>query len=139
MSIGQLKRSALRRALQTCFFDSILVFIQNAPKRRTLANRYSASWKWIITLCALLQQQKISEKSTHYEVQKAVEEFCLHSSSKFKHSHQKLFESERMDKMITTEALAKALEQLSSDSLLAKISPKKLRKGIEQPMGSYFT
>ena len=56
MVIKQLKRSALRRALQSSFFESILAMLEHAPKRGKLETRYEVTWKWALTLCALMQQ-----------------------------------------------------------------------------------
>ena len=69
MPVGQITRSAFRRALQTCFFEGIIVILNNSPKRGNLETRFNASWKWVLTLCALLQQG-VSENSAPIEIRK---------------------------------------------------------------------
>ena len=69
MPLGQITRSALRRALQTCFFEGIIVILNNSPKRGNLETRFNASWRWVLTLCALLQQG-VSEDSGPIEIRK---------------------------------------------------------------------
>ena len=130
MSIGQLKRSALRRSLQTCFFDAILAVLNNAPKRGKLATRYAASWKWVLTLCALLQQG-VSEKSDLVEMRKMAKDLGVHPNNVISHQHQNLFTSAGINSMADS-ALALGLEKISNQSLLDKIE-KNLCEGIEYP------
>ena len=130
MEIGQLKRSALRRSLQTCFFDAILAILENAPKRGKLATRYSASWKWVLTLCALLQQG-VDENSTPKLMRQMAKKLGIHPNNATFHSHQKLFSSAGINSM-SDYALVQGLKKISNQSLVDKIE-KKLRKGIEQP------
>jgi len=130
MSIGQLKRSALRRSLQSCFFECILAIIENAPKRGKLETRYSASWKWVLTLCAILQQG-VSENTKPESIRLIAKELGIHPNNTTHHSHQKLFTSAGIDSM-TDKALALGLEKISNQSLLGKIKTN-LREEIEQP------
>ena len=130
MDIGQLKRSALRRSLQTCFFDATAIILENAPKRGKLTTRYAASWKWSLTLCALLQQG-VSEDCKPEQIRKMVKELGIHPNGIASHSHQKLFTSAGIYSM-TDKALILGLNEISNQSLLANIE-KGLHEGIEQP------
>ena len=128
--IGQLKRSALRRSLQTCFFDATATILQNAPKRGKLATRYSASWKWSLTLCALLQQG-IADNSQPQSIRSKAKELGIHPDNVTSHSHHNLFTSAGINSM-TDSALIQGLERISNQSLLDNIE-KSLREGIEHP------
>ena len=130
MDIGQLKRSALRRSLQTCFFDATAIILENAPKRGKLATRYSASWKWSLTLCALLQQG-VSENCKPEQIRKMAKEFGIHPNNITSHLHQRLFRSAGIHSM-TDKALILGLNEISNQSLLANIE-KRLHEGIEKP------
>ena len=130
MEIGQLRRSALRRALQTCFFEGILAILENAPKRGKLETRYTASWKWVLTLCALLQQG-VSEKSDLVEMRKMAKDLGVHPNNVISHQHQNLFTSAGINSM-TDSALIQGLERISNQSLLGNME-KNLREGIERP------
>ena len=130
MPIGQLKRSALRRSLQTCFFDSILAILINAPKRGKLETRYAASWKWVLTICALLQQG-VSDNSTTENLRVMAKKLGIHSNALSSHMHHKLFMSPGVNSM-SDNALSIGLDKLSNQSLLDNMN-KKYRQGIEQP------
>ena len=130
MPLRQITRSALRRALQTCFFEGIIVILNNSPKRGNLETRFKASWKWVLTLCALLQQG-VSESSAPIEIRKKSILLGIHNDGRFLHKHQKIFSTKGM-KSIPDRAISECLNTLSNLSLLNKIDKKK-RHDIEFP------
>lgn len=130
MRIEQLKRSALRRALQSCFFESILAILENAPRRGKLATRYEASWKWALTLSSLLQQG-VPENSEIGSIKKEAVRLGIHPNNASLHTHQLLFNAPGI-KSMPDSAIAKGVAKLSNQSLLEKMS-KKHRKGIGKP------
>ena len=114
MSIGQLKRSAIRRSLQTCFFEGMLAVLENAPKRGKLTTRYAASWKWMLTLCSL-RQQGMSDDVTPNSVRLTARELGIHPGQNITHTHQRLFTSPGIASMPDT-ALGAGLEKMSNQS-----------------------
>ena len=130
MVIKQLKRSALRRALQSSFFESILAMLEHAPKRGKLETRYEVTWKWALTLCALMQQG-VSESGKLGTIRKKAVEMGIHPGEGPSHSHHALFQS-RGIKSLSDRVIAKGIQKLSNQFLLEKID-KKHRQGIEQP------
>lgn len=130
MEIEQLKRSALRRALQSCFFESIHAILENAPRRGRLETRYDASWKWALTLCSLLQQG-VSENSKIGMIKIEALRLGIHLNNVSCHTHQFLFNAPGI-KSMPNRAIAEGLTKLSNQSLLEKMS-KKHRKEIKKP------
>ena len=130
MGIEQLQRSALRRALQSCFFESILAILGKASRRGKLATRYEASWKWALTLCSLLQQG-VSENSKIELIKMETVRLGIHPNNASSHSHQLLFNTPGINSM-PNNAVAEGIMKLSNQSLLEKMD-KKHRKEIEKP------
>ena len=130
MGIGQLQRSALRRALQSCFFESILAILESASRRGKLATRYEASWKWALTICSLLQQG-VSENSKIELIKMETVRLGIHPNNVSSHSHQLLFNTPGINSMPNS-AVAEGIKKLSNQSLLEKMD-KKHRKEIEKP------
>ena len=130
MDIGQLRRSALRRSLQTCFFEATATILENGPKRGNLATRYSASWKWTLTLCAALQQGMVEDYTT-MKIRAKVKELAIHPNGVSSHLHHRLFATAGITSM-TDRALEAGLRKLSGNSILTNIN-KELRLGIEEP------
>jgi hypothetical protein len=130
MGIEQLQRSALRRALQSCFFESILAILGKASRRGKLATRYEASWKWTLTLCSLLQQG-VSENSKIELIKMETVRLGIHPNNASSHSHQLLFNTPGINSM-PNNAVAEGIMKLSNQSLLEKMD-KKHRKEIEKP------
>ena len=130
MPLGQIARSSLRRALQTCFFEGVIVILKNTPKRGKLETRFNASWKWALTLCALLQQG-VSENSSPIQIREKSLLLGIHSTGKNIHIHQKIFSTAGM-KSIPNKAISECLDILSNQSLLSKIEKKK-RQNVELP------
>lgn len=130
MPLGQITRSSLRRAIQTCFFEGIVAILKSTPKRGNLETRFNASWKWVLTLCALLQQG-VSENSSPIQIREKALLLGIHSNGKNIHKHQKIFSTAGM-KSIPNKAISECLDILSNQSLLSKIEKKK-RQNIKFP------
>jgi hypothetical protein len=66
MEIGQLNRSALRRALHTYFFEAVESMLQVSHKRGKIETRFNTSWRWCLTICSLFQQGILDHNSSYF-------------------------------------------------------------------------
>ena len=130
MSVGQLERSALRRALQSCFIKSTLEILHHSHRRGKLDTRFEASWKWALTISALLQQG-ISDDSEPSLIRDAALELNIHGGSTRRHSHQRLFKAPGVQ-TVPNRAIELGLSKLSNQALLAAC-PKDIRNSMEFP------
>ena len=130
MSIGQLERSALRRALQTSFLEGIIAIMQNSHRRGKLSTRFSASWKWMLTLCSI-RHQGFTLKNKKESMQVIATKLGIHSGQLPAQEHQKLFQITGISS-ISEDVLILGFEKISDEFLLGLID-KKYRKLIGNP------
>ena len=128
MPLRQKTRSALRRALQTCFFNATESILRSSGRRGHLKTRFEASWKWSLSICALLSQG-LDEDSTADEILRLCVDLGIHSD-KNNHRHNAMFRSPGIKSMPKT-ALLSGLECLNEKSILSQIE-KSERIGIER-------
>jgi len=128
--LGQIHRSALRKALQSSFADGILEILNTYKSKKKAIKYYPASWKWMLTLTCL-KYSGIDDNVSGDKIRKTALNLGIHSSNSEKSLHQELFASDDFHS-IDSKAIISGLESISSSSILARI-PKKHREGIGDP------
>ena len=132
MEIGQLNRSALRRALHTCFFEAVESMLKVSHKRGKIETRFNTSWRWGLTICSLFQQGILDHNSSPIFLREKAIYLCIHpDGKKINLLHQKLFSPSRLSS-ISDKSLIIGINHLSNDKILSKIDFK-YRADIEKP------
>ncbi len=125
MAIGQMNRSALRRALQRSFFEGTESMLRLAHRRGLRQTRFSASWRWMLTL-ACIKFHGDSDGMTPDEIRSRATELGLHPSTRRpSHTHHDLFSVTGMASM-SDDALIAGMDAISCESITKKIT-KELR------------
>ena len=114
--IGQIKRSAIRKALQGSFSVGIVEMLKTQRPQSEQTQSYGGAWRWMLTL-ACLRRAGISENADANEICRMAIELGIHGNGGGQSIHQKLFDIGEM-KSFTDDAIVadpKTLVEVASN------------------------
>ena len=128
--IGQIKMSAIRKALQGSFSVGIVEMLKTQGPQSKQTQFYGGAWRWMLTL-ACLRRAGISENADANEICRMAIELGIHGKEEGQSIHQTLFDIGEME-YFNDDAIVAGNREISSSSIISKI-PSRHREGIEDP------